>query len=162
MRWIWILAFALGCRGDEPNAERRLPQLQPPPNVEIPRDLSIPVSIDGKPTSPLDAARLAASKPDYADAERSAWRLDGLFHAEIPSGHARVAAYQSNGISLALDLPTDNAVPVLLLNRRGKIVLTLVEPDSPFPSYHGKGGRLARPGDPQPHITVQRIEISLR
>jgi len=160
MRWIWIVLLAISCHGDEPNEERRLPKLQPPPTVEIPRDLKLPISIDGKPATALDAARLEATKPDYADAERSAWRLDALFRSEMPSGHARIAAFQKNGVSLVLDVPAKDAVPVLLLNRRGQIVLTLVDPASPFPGYHGQGGRLARPGDPLPHIIVERIEIT--
>lgn len=160
MRWIWIVIFAMSCRGDQPNEERRLPKLQPPPNVEIPRDLELPVSVDGKPASAVDTTRLEANKPDYADAERSAWRLDALFRSEISTGHARIAAFQKNGVSLVLDVPTKDAVPVLLLNRRGQIVFTLVDPVSPFPGYHGQGGRLSRPGDPLPHIIVQRIEIT--
>jgi len=160
MKPVWILILALSCRGDEPNEERQLPQLQPPPTVEIPRDLQLPISVDGKPARALDAARLKANKPDYTDDERSAWRLDALFRSEMPTGHARIAAFQQNGLSLALDVPAKDAVPVLLLNRRGQIVLTLVDPTSPFPGYHGHGGRLARPGDPLPHIVVQRIEIT--
>jgi hypothetical protein len=160
MRWAWIVILAMSCHGDEPNEERRLPKLQPPPTVEVPRDLQIPISIDGKPASALDATRLTANKPDYADDERSAWRLDALFRSEMPSGHARIAAFQDNGVSLALDVPAKDAVPVLLLNRRGQLLLTVVDPASPFPGYHGQGGRLARPGDPLPHIIVQRIEIT--
>lgn len=163
MRWKWIVVtvmLAMSCRGDEPNEERQLPQLQPPPAVEIPRDLQLPISIDGKPVAALDAARLAVNKPDYADDERSAWRLDSLFRAEMPSGHARIAAFQKDGVSLALDVPAKDAVPVLLLNRRGQIMLTLVDPASPFPGFHGHGGRLARPGDRLPHIIVARIEIT--
>ena len=158
--WIWIAILAIACHGDEPNEERKLPKLQPPPTVAIPRDLRVPISIDGKPAAALDAARLDANKPDFADAERSAWRVDTLFRADMPGGHARIAAFGDNGVSLALDVPAKGAVPVLLLNRRGQVVLTVIDPASPFPGFHGQGGRLARPGDPSPHIVVQRIEIT--
>ena len=130
-----------------------------PLSVQIPHDLQLPVSIDGKPASALDATRLEAIKPDYTDAERSAWRLDGLFRAEIPSGRARIAAFQKDGVSVVLEVPAKDAVPVLLLNRRGQIRIMLVDPASPFPGYRLR--RATRtPGYLLPHVIVQRIEIT--
>jgi hypothetical protein len=46
----------------------------------------------------------------------------------------------------------DAPVPTLSLNRRGEVIVGLVAPDDPFPGYHGRGGRLSRPGDPLPHL----------
>ena len=50
--------------------------------------------------------------------------------------------------------------PALLLTRRGDVVALLVDPADPFPSYHGQGRRLGRPGDPMPRIAgVKRIRV---
>jgi hypothetical protein len=47
-----------------------------------------------------------------------------------------------------------------MLTRRGDIVALLVDPADPFPSYHGQGRRLGRPGDPMPRIAgVKKIRV---
>jgi hypothetical protein len=30
--------------------------------------------------------------------------------------------------------------PVLMVNRKGQVLIALVQPDDPFPAFHGRGG----------------------
>ncbi|HWE30154.1 MAG TPA: hypothetical protein VHB97_19240, partial [Polyangia bacterium] len=51
--------------------------------------------------------------------------------------------------------------PALMLNRRAELVATMLTPNAPFPSFHGAGGRLGRPGDTVPHVPgVVRIVVA--
>ena len=76
-----------------------------------------------------------------------------------------IAAVADQGVSLELrptGAPTD-PTPVLELNRRGEVVVTMMSPDEPFPEFHGKGGRLNRPGDPAPRVmspTKLRVSVA--
>ena len=67
---------AVGCsRAGEESEAKRAPKTPPPPAVEVPDDLQIAVTIDGRDAPPLTAARLRAVEPDFHDAERRAWRI---------------------------------------------------------------------------------------
>lgn len=158
MRAVIIALLLVGCRGDTPNEERKLPQLHPGP-FQIPKDLSIPVLVDDTPGTAIDAARLESRPADYQDDERHAWRIDRLFAAELRTGRARISGVQEVGASLVFEVPGDKSVPVLLVNRRGQALLTIVDPVDPFPRFHGQGGRLARPGQPHLQAIISRIEI---
>lgn len=159
MRALVLVAMIAACRGDTPpNEERKIPHLQPGP-FEIPADLRIEVVVDGAVARDIDAARLRATAADFADKDRHAWRLDTLLASELAGRRAKVTGAGGTGAGVVVELPGKERVPVLLLNRRGHALLTLVDPANPFPRFHGEGGRLARPGHDQPQLIVQRLEV---
>ena len=148
------LALVACSRASDESRSKRSPVAPPPATVEIPAGLSIPLSIDGVAAAPVDAARLARVKPDFADEDRRAWRLTALVPEFDRPGEA-IEADGGPGMSIRLDRPSPASpmVPVLFLTRRGDVVVTLLDPADPFPRYHGQGGRLRRPGDTQPHVS---------
>lgn len=148
------LAIAGCSRASDESRSKRSPTPPPPTTVEVPTGLRIALTIEGAPAPDLDAAQLAAVPPDFADDERRAWKLTTLVPAFDRPGLA-IEAEGAPGMSIRLDRPdgADALVPVLFLTRRGDVVVTLIDPDDPFPDYHGQGGRLKRPGDPQPHVS---------
>jgi hypothetical protein len=154
-----VVALVGGCKGDTPNAERKLPNLHPTPTVGIPSDLQIPVEIDGQRALDIDAKLLSGRAPDFADGDRSAWRLDTLIPGTSRQGTEFVAE-ASNGVSVAFRArPT--LVPVLLLNRRGEIQVQAMDPKTPFPRYHGEGERLGRPPREVAHVAdLARISVT--
>lgn len=158
IRGCLLVVLLVACRGETPNEERKLPQLQPGP-FRIPPDLRIPLVLDGAAAGAIDASRLEAKRADFRDEERHAWRLDNLLATELRTGRARISGVQAAGASLVVELPAKEHVPVLLVNRRGNALLTIVDPQDPFPRFHGEGGRLARPGQPHPQVIVLRLEI---
>lgn len=153
MRWPVVVALVLAACGDkEPNAEQRIPKLAPPPVAPIPADLRIDVVVDGVAGPVIDARRLEATAPDFADEQRRAWRLDRFVPGAVSY---EVTGARDVTITLKEAPP---AVPILMLSRRGDVVVTLADPKEPFPEFHGEGGRLGRPGDPYPRIMkVTRI-----
>jgi hypothetical protein len=159
MKAIWLVALLLiACRGDTPNEERKLPRLHPAP-FQLPADLHVPLVVDGTPAGEIDAARLQARPPDFRDDERHAWRLDTLLQPELRTGRARISGVRAGGAAVVVQVPADGPVPVLLVNRRGQTLITLLDPADPFPRFHGQGGRLARPPQPNLQAIIERIEI---
>lgn len=160
-----VAVVALGClalaacekAGDSAEA-KRMPKPPPPARVELPADLRIPVEVGGKVALVLDAARLRATPPDFQEGERRAWRLATLVGSVAPAD-AMAAVISDDGLQITMRLqPASGLEPVLAVTRRGELHAALVHPKSPFPPYHGKGGRLHRPGDPQPRVArVARI-----
>lgn len=149
-----VLALVACSKASDESRTKRAPTAPPPPTVEIPASLKIEVTIDGAAAPAVDAARLLALPPDFADAERKAWRLTSLVPAFNAPGRT-IEAVGPSGMTLKLDVPASAAAmaPVLFLTRRGDIVVTVLDPAQPFPDYHGQGGRLRRPGDQQPHLS---------
>ena len=144
---------ALGCgRAEDSSAAKRSPRPPAPPRVEVPAALHIPVTVDGAPSTAIDVALLEQLAPDFADDERRAWRLRRLVPALAQAG-AAVEAVGKAGVTVRYAGTAEGGLePALLLTRRGEIVIAAVDPQHPFPDYHGQGGRLGRPGDPMPHV----------
>jgi len=157
-----LLALGACSKASDESRTKRAPTAPPPPTVEIPASLRIEVTVDGAAAPAVDAARLLALPPDFADAERKAWRLTSL----VPAFPDRtIEAVGPSGMTLKLDVPASAAAmaPVLFLTRRGDIVVTVLDPAQPFPEYHGQGGRLRRPGDQQPHLSpVTALRVAKR
>lgn len=155
-----VVALATACsKPSETTDAKRSPKPPPPPvasSVAIPGAVHLDVEIDGAPAAPIDGARLAASKPDFVDDDHRAWRIVTLVGPAASRPGAVVAAVGDKGLSLEMPAPAGpkDPVPALSLNRRGEVVVGLVAPDDPFPDYHGRGGRLSRPGDPLPHLAA--------
>jgi hypothetical protein len=147
--------LGLGCaKGGSDDGAKRTPEPPPHPDVEIPADLSIPVDVDGKPAPPIDAKRLKMVKPDYSAEGHRAWKLVSLLGTAASRPGAIIEAAGAAGVSVTMRPPKAAAEPqpVLTLTRRGDVAAAVVTADDPFPDYHGRGGRLRRPGDPLPRV----------
>lgn len=165
MRRLLFLALALAaCKSQsDQNESKRMPKPPPPASAEAPAQLHIDVDCKGKPCDPIDAAKLASTKPDFADGEHRAWRVETLVGLAGPHDGVVIAVTGDKGVTITLTTPkTDkDPVPVLVVTRRGEVIAAMVERDDPFPAYHGHGGRLGRRGDPLPRITgVTKIAVS--
>lgn len=161
-RGLCLLVLLAACsRADEEQAgARRSPSLPPPPTAELPAGIDIPVTLDGAPAEALTTARLAALPPDFADADRRAWRLTRVLPG-FAAG-ATVDAISREDVAVAMKAPSSEAdlQPVLFVTRRGDVVATLLDPADPFPDFHGQGGRLRRPGDTTPRVSpVVRLQV---
>ena len=159
----WVLlvvAMALPLAGacskvSDTTDAKRSPKPPPSAGVALPAALHVEVEIDGAPAPPIDAAWLSAIKPDFSDNEHRAWRLTTLVGPAGTRPGVVINALGDKGLGLEMHPgagPTD-PTPVLSLNRRGEVFVELVAPDDPFPDFHGKGGRLSRPGDPLPRVS---------
>jgi hypothetical protein len=166
MRAVWIYLFLVAActKASESSDAKRTPKPPPIASAPDPGDLvRIDVAIDGKPAPSLDGPRLAATPPDFKDGEHRAWRIATLLPSADREG-AVIAVTGEKDVTILLPRPRakGDAVPVLEVNRRGDVFCGLVSPEEPFPSFHGRGGRLARPGDPLPRVTgVKRIGVSI-
>jgi len=172
MRWSSValtlalaLAGAAGCqKASESSEAKRMPK--PPPSTEtgdLGDKVRIDVEIDGKPGPAIDGPKLAATTPDFKDEEHRAWRMTTLLGPAADRDGVEIAATGDKDVTILLPRPRAKAdpVPVLTVNRRGEVFATLLAPDDPFPQYHGRGCRLARPGDPLPRVAgVKKIKVS--
>jgi hypothetical protein len=146
------------------NESKRMPKPPPPPDAEAPSELHIAVEIDGKPDHVIDAAKLAATKPDFADGERRAWRVETLVGAAAKRDGVVIAVTGEKDVTVLLHQPKTDKDPlaVIAVSKRGDVVAAMVEADEPFPPYHGHGGRLGRRGDPLPRVAgVTKIAVSV-
>lgn len=159
-----LVAIAACAKAGEESKAKRTPVAPPPPTVELPADLHIAVEVDGQPAAPITRAALAAIPPDFRDADRSAWRFSSILGAPFQREDAVLEAVSPSGVAISLRRPRSDREPqpVLYLTRRGDLVVAVVDPGDPFPTYHGQGGRLRRPGDPQPRlssVSVLRVGV---
>lgn len=155
--WVFLLV-AGACARPTDETERKQWAKSEPGLVEIPADLAIEVAIDGTPAAKITGAQLKTTKPDFADADRSAWLIPKL----VPNARGSIEAFGSAGISVTYPLVMPgNMQPVLFLTRRGDVNVEAVDPADPFPRFHGNGGRLHRIGDGLPHVEkVTRLAIT--
>ncbi len=162
-----MFIFALGgCqKASESSEAKRMPKPPPSANAEPSDRVKIEMEIDGVAKPALDGAKLAFTPPDFKDDEHRAWKLVTLIGAAADREGAVIAATGEKDITILLPRPRTKAdpVPVLTVNRRGEAFAGLVSPDEPFPPFHGRGGRLARPGDPLPRVAgVKKIVVSVQ
>ena len=153
-----------GCqKASDATQAKRMPQPPPAREISVPDGLRIEVVVAGKDATPIDASRLRATPPDFADSERRAWKLSTLLGAAVatPGSEFVVSGAPSAGLVLTQPAASTEAQPALMLNRRGDLVATMLAPNAPFPPFHGAGGRLGRPGDTTPHVPgVVRIVVT--
>ena len=161
---VLALLVASGCqKASDADPARQRPNLPPPPSAPLPQTLQITVEAEGGPRV-IDTALLARTKPDFEDPERRAWRLTTLLGPALARPGAVAAVTGEKDVTVVLRPPRTprDPVPVLAESRRGGLVAALVDPTDPFPSYHGQGRRLSRPGDPLPRIPgVTKIRVYL-
>lgn len=137
MRTVRAIALALLALGCSKPAEQQAP---------IPADLKIFVELDGHALPPIDAASLAVA-PDIEDEHRVAWRLDRLVPQVARASQLVVEQRDGERVVLPLGDDTDARAAsdiALLLNRKGEVVLGALDPDDPFPAFHGRGGNRGR------------------
>lgn len=168
MRWLALVAIvassaiaAVGCSRASDEAPKKTWADNPPPeDMPPPAALNIAVTVDGAAAAPITAASLTATKPDFEDAERTAWMIETL----VPDAKTAtvVEATSPTGMSVKFERPNAaNLEPVLFLTRRGDVIVSAVDPKDPFPKYHGQGGRLHRAGDSNPRVNpVAKLAIT--
>lgn len=151
-RSLALVCVLVSCgKGDAP------PPIDKP--VDIPASLSIGVTMDHAAKPAITADALRAAKPDFEDAERKAWRISNLVNDH--GSDMIVEAATPAGLTLKFPRPIPTLEPVLYLTRRGEIVVAAIDPNQPFPGYHGHGGRLHRAGDSIPRLSpVARLDIT--
>jgi hypothetical protein len=162
VKFFWVVLGLLACDGGEPNEAKRMPKPPPPEDAGVGLAIAIAVSVDGKPAASIDSAKLDSVKPDFQDDERRAWRFSSLLGERWGQPAAMVKVTGEKGIVLELPRPATSTSPepVLMVSRRGEVMAAMIEPDNPFPQYHGRGGRLGRRGDPLPRIAgVTAVEL---
>lgn len=158
----WLLAVALatlpGCSKASKESDR-LQREAPGSGAQVP-DVSIAVTVDGADRAAITSATLAATKPDFADPDRRAWRVTTLVPEAVTGSVVEAAG--PTGVAVKFADPTpDGLEPVIYLTRRGDIVVAAVDPKDPFPKYHGQGGRLHRAGDAMPRVSpVAKLAIT--
>lgn len=148
-------------RGGDSGEAKHWQSGPPPPRIDVPYGLSIPVAVDGAAKPPITTDTLRSVKPDYIDDEHRVWLVPTLVPDAAPAG-TLVEAADPTGLSVKLAHPmADGYEPALFLSRRGEVKLGAIDPKDPFPRWHGQGGRLHRAGDSLPHVSpVARIAIS--
>ena len=150
-RALLLLALAAACSKASKEADR-LQREAPGSDSHVPADVSITVVVNGAEHAPITSATLAATKPDFVDPERRAWRIATLV-PEATAG-SEVEAAGPTGVAVKFADPTpDGLEPVLFLTRRGDVMVAAVDPKDPFPKFHGQGGRLHRAGDTMPRVS---------
>lgn len=163
-RWLLValaLASAACSRASDEAETKQWADKAPPKDMPPPADLSIAIKVDGAEKGAITAQTLKTAKPDFADAERSAWLITTLVPDAGGAGTV-IEAVSPAGVSLKFDRPAATGLePVLYLTRRGEVIVSVVDPKDPFPRFHGQGGRLHRAGDSLPHVgPVARLEIT--
>jgi hypothetical protein len=156
-----VLAFAACSKASHEGEKKQWQESPPPKDVAVPAGLTITVQVDGAAKSPITTELLEHTKPDFADAEHRAWKIPTLIAEAAPAGSV-VEAASTSGVSVKLVRPMPEGLePALLLNRRGEVIVAAVDPKDPFPSYHGQGSRLRRPGDSMPRVgQVAKLSIT--
>jgi hypothetical protein len=158
-----VLGALLSCQDGADLAEAKRTPKPPPPESSAVPDVSITVEVDGAAAAAIDAARLEATPPDFAEEDRRVWKLSTLLGEKAGRPGTLVAVGGSEGPEVVLRIPekADDPQPALLARRRGEVVATMVSPREPFPGYHGRGGRLGRSGDTVPRIVgVRYIRVT--
>ena len=157
MRALAVVLLAAAC-GRATDEGKHLQDEAPPRAVDVPSNLSIAVQVDGVARPPLTSELLKATKPDFADAERKAWRIAAL----VPEAGQPTAVIEATSAAVSVKyLHQDATEPVLYLTRRGDVEVASVDPKDPFPAFHGQGGRLHRPPEGLPRVAqVTKIVIT--
>ena len=161
-RWLVVVLLLGACSRASDEGQAKQGSASPPSkDVPPPADLRIEITVDGAARGAITAETLRTAKPDFADAERTAWLVPTLVAEAAPAG-STVEAVSPNGVSVKFLRPSAEGLePVLFLTRRGEVIVSALDPKQPFPRYHGQGGRLHRAGDSLPRVApVARLAIT--
>ncbi len=144
-----LLAGLLACGGEEKTGSAAPAGAVPPPSPEVPAGIRIEVEVDGKPAPPIDSARLRRTQPDYRDDVGRSWRLETLLGAPYVRPNAVVEVETAEGSKTVLPRRGVRRrwEPVLVLNRRGELLVSLRKRDDAGTRvFQGRGGKRGRPG----------------
>ncbi len=130
-----LVALLVVCACSKASDEAKKLQASPPfKEMAPPAELSIAVAVDGAARSPITAATLGRTKPDFEDNERKAWLISSLV-AEASAPGTTVEATAPSGVSVKLAHPSPEGLePALFLTRRGELVASAIDPKDPFPT----------------------------
>lgn len=124
----------------------------------IPAGIDVAVTVDGQAAARADSAWLSARKPDFEDGEWRAWRLSALAGEAAEAAGTVVEVGDVDGQRSRLQAGPQ-AVPVLTFNRQGELVVMVLDPANPFPSFHGRGGNRGRGGEEDRVRNVTEIAV---
>lgn len=125
---------------------------------KIPSGLDIAVTVDGKSSVRADSAWLSSHEPDFQDGEWRAWRLSALAGEAADKAGTVVEVGAADGTRSTLEAGP-KAVPVFTFNRQGELVVMVLDPANPFPSFHGRGGNRGRGGEEDRVRNVSEIAV---
>jgi len=163
---VLLFCLAAACGKTEPANEGKRMPAPPPAKREIPADLEIAVTVDGEPRPPITHDTLVATPPDWFDKEqRKAWRVARLVGVEESLDRSFAITGTTNNITVEFPAKStaNTLVPALSLSQRGTMVVEFVDPNNPFPRFHGEGGRLGRSPESEPRVAgVTKIDVRKR
>jgi hypothetical protein len=137
---------------------------RPAGQLQIPSDLSIGVEINGGEVEAITATRLQQTKVDYSDDDHHAWRLSSLLPPGALTPDMEIEVEQADGTRTILAHPGDTEAqlePVLMVNRKGAVLVALVDRSNPFPAFHGRGGNRGQGGPKENRIRgVTRLRLN--
>src|SRR3954469_22658841 len=114
---VGVLVFALavvggGCqKASDATQAKRMPQPPPARDISVPDGLRIEVVVAGKDAPAIDAARLRATPPDFADSERRAWKLTTLLGAALATPGTEFVVSGAPSAGLVLTQPATATEP---------------------------------------------------
>lgn len=127
-----LLASLGACRGTPEAAQR---------TVDVPEGVKVDVEIDGRESVPITSEGLRAVTPSYHDTDLRAWRLVAILPADAVKAGMQLDVEEQNGRrTIFARFGEKDGEPVLMVNRKGQVLIALIEPDNPFPAFHGRGG----------------------
>lgn len=128
---------------------------------DIPDGVRVQVEIEGRELGPITSAGLRAAAPTYLDRDHRAWRLADVLPAHALKAGMQLDVEESSGQRTILTrLGAGPAEPVLMVNRKGQVLVALVEPSDPFPAFHGRGGNRGQSGRANRIRDVVRLRLT--
>jgi hypothetical protein len=120
-----------------------------PALIDVPEHVHVAVEINGRESETITTTALRAAPPDFYDVDHRAWRLATLLEGRALQPGMLLEVEQTNGTRTTfaqLAQPGEGNEPVLMVNRKGQVLIALVAPDNPFPAFHGRGGNRGKGG----------------
>ncbi len=158
-----LLLGLIACGGEEKPAAAG-PAQAPTPTSELPAGLQIEVEIDGAPAPPIDAALLRRVEPDFRNGGRRSWRIEGLLGPAAARPNSVLEVENADGVATIFPPATRRMwEPVLSLNLRGDVLVSLRAREQASRAFHGRGGNRGRPGSPRRQIRdVAKLKLYAR
>ncbi len=123
----------------------------------VPLELTVELLVNGNAREAITGEQLRGMEVDFPWGEGRAWRLDRFFGKGYSRPGAKLAATGTGG-EVVLDVPTGSDVLVLVVNRKGEVLVGSADPSSDV--FHGRGGARKRGGDSGLRVRqVSQIEL---
>lgn len=134
---VLLLASLSSCRAPEASSE-----------AAVPDGVRVTVEINGGEGAPITSETLRATPPSFHDADHRAWLLKTVLPATAVRPGTELEVEEEDGtrtIFARIGAPEENE-PALMVNRKGQVLIVLIDPDNPFPAFHGRGGNRGQGG----------------